>query len=84
MAFFSKGYPLPKAKEYVALRKPFILNDLEMQEVSDFQILCAHCSTNTLATIKSHFFGIFPLFMSTQLLQDRRKVYDLLEASLAQ
>lgn len=47
IAFFSKGYPLPKAKEYVALRKPFILNDLEMQE----------------------------------LLQDRRKVYDLLEAS---
>ena len=35
VAFFSKGYPLPKAKEYVALRKPFILNDLEMQEVSD-------------------------------------------------
>ena len=33
VAFFSKGYPLPKAKEYVALRKPFILNDLEMQEV---------------------------------------------------
>lgn len=47
VAFFSKGYPLPKAKEYVALRKPFILNDLDMQE----------------------------------LLQDRRKVYDLLEAS---
>lgn len=33
IAFFSKGYPLPKAKQYVALRKPFILNDLEMQEV---------------------------------------------------
>jgi hypothetical protein len=33
VAFFSKGYPLPKAKEYVALRKPFILNDLGMQEV---------------------------------------------------
>jgi Diphosphoinositol pentakisphosphate kinase 2 N-terminal domain len=47
IAFFSKGYPLAKAKEYVALRQPFILNDLEKQE----------------------------------LLQDRRKVYDLLEAS---
>ena len=34
IAFFSKGYPLPKAKEYVALRKPFILNDLQRQEVS--------------------------------------------------
>lgn len=47
IAFFSKNYPLPKAKEYVALRKPLILNDLDMQE----------------------------------LLQDRRRVYDLLEAS---
>lgn len=47
IAFFSKGYPLPKAKEYVQLRKPFILNDLGMQA----------------------------------LLQDRRRVYDLLEAS---
>jgi len=47
IAFFSKGYPLPKAKAYVELRKPFILNDLDMQE----------------------------------RLQDRRRVYDLLEAS---
>jgi inositol hexakisphosphate/diphosphoinositol-pentakisphosphate kinase len=47
IAFFSKGYPLAKAKDYVDLKKPFILNDLEMQET----------------------------------LKDRRKVYDLLEAS---
>lgn len=47
IAFFSKGYPLDKAKDYVNLRKPFILNDLQMQEN----------------------------------LQDRRKVYDLLEES---
>jgi hypothetical protein len=47
VAFFSKGYPLDKAKAYVALRKPFILNDLDMQE----------------------------------MLQDRRRVYDHLEAS---
>lgn len=47
IAFFSKGYPLHKAKAYVALRKPLILNDLDTQEI----------------------------------LQDRRKVYDLLEAS---
>ena len=32
IAFYSKNYPLPKAKEYVKLRKPFILNDLDMQE----------------------------------------------------
>jgi len=47
IAFFSKGFPLDKAKDYVALRNPFVLNDLEMQKT----------------------------------LQDRRKVYDLLEAS---
>jgi inositol hexakisphosphate/diphosphoinositol-pentakisphosphate kinase len=47
IAFFSTGYPLAKAKQYFDLRKPFILNDLEMQE----------------------------------LLKDRRKAYDLLEAS---
>jgi Diphosphoinositol pentakisphosphate kinase 2 N-terminal domain len=47
IAFYSKGYPLQKAKEYVALYKPFVLNDLEMQEQ----------------------------------LKDRRRVYDLLEAS---
>ncbi|GKY97682.1 hypothetical protein MPSEU_000726400 [Mayamaea pseudoterrestris] len=47
IAFFSKGYPLNKAKEYVALRKPYCVNDLENQ----------------------------------RLLQDRRRVYDLLQAS---
>ncbi|KAG7355189.1 histidine phosphatase superfamily branch 2 protein [Nitzschia inconspicua] len=47
IAFYSKGYPLQKAKEYVSLRKPFVLNDLDMQEQ----------------------------------LKDRRRVYDLLEAS---
>ena len=47
IAFYSKGYPLQKAKEYVNLRRPFCLNDLGMQE----------------------------------RLQDRRHVYDLLEAS---
>ncbi|KAI2494334.1 histidine acid phosphatase [Fragilaria crotonensis] len=52
IAFYSAGedidgYPLAKAKAYAALRKPVILNDLEMQEV----------------------------------IKDRRKVYDLLEAS---
>jgi inositol-hexakisphosphate/diphosphoinositol-pentakisphosphate 1-kinase len=47
IAFFSKGYPLDKAVQYAALRKPHILNDLHQQSV----------------------------------LQDRRRVYDLLQAS---
>ena len=47
IAFYSKGYPLGKAKDYVALRNPLLINDLEMQSK----------------------------------LQDRRCVYDLLEAS---
>ncbi|CAB9509992.1 hexakisphosphate and diphosphoinositol-pentakisphosphate kinase [Seminavis robusta] len=32
IAFFSKGYPLEKAMQYVKLRKPFTINDLEMQQ----------------------------------------------------
>jgi hypothetical protein len=47
IAFYSKGYSLTKAREYVELREPFVLNDLGQQE----------------------------------LLKDRRRVYDLLEAS---
>ena len=47
IAFYSKGYPLQKAKDYVKLRRPYCINDLGMQSK----------------------------------LQDRRQVYDLLEAS---
>lgn len=31
IAFFSKGFPLNKAIDYVKLRKPLVINDLEMQ-----------------------------------------------------
>ncbi len=47
VAFYSKNYPLEKVQRYAELRKPFILNDLNMQ----------------------------------RLMKDRRRVYDLLEAS---
>jgi len=31
IAFYSNGYPLEKAERYVALRQPYLLNDLKMQ-----------------------------------------------------
>ena len=31
LAFFSKGFPLQKATEYVRLRQPFVFNDLSIQ-----------------------------------------------------
>lgn len=33
IAFFSKNYPLEKVLEYIALRKPYLINDLEMYAV---------------------------------------------------
>jgi inositol-hexakisphosphate/diphosphoinositol-pentakisphosphate 1-kinase len=32
IAFYSSGYPLEKALEYVELRRPYLINDLKMQQ----------------------------------------------------
>jgi inositol-hexakisphosphate/diphosphoinositol-pentakisphosphate 1-kinase len=32
IAFYSSGYPLEKALEYVELRRPYLINDLKTQQ----------------------------------------------------
>jgi hypothetical protein len=33
IAFFSTGFPIEKVEDYIRLRKPFLVNDLEPQKV---------------------------------------------------
>ena len=41
---FILGFPLDKAIEYVKLRKPYSLNDLEMQKISFLYVLYFYSS----------------------------------------
>ena len=43
ISFYSKGFPLEKAIEYAQLRKPFSLNDLEMQYALMDRYVCCKC-----------------------------------------
>lgn len=43
ISFYSKGFPLEKAIEYAQLRKPFSLNDLEMQYALMDRYVCCTC-----------------------------------------
>lgn len=43
LAFFSKGFPLQKATDYVKLRQPFLFNDLSIQYIlQDRYIQCIY------------------------------------------
>lgn len=33
MSWHSEGFPLPKAQAYVALRRPFLINDVHAQDL---------------------------------------------------
>ena len=33
VAFFSSGFPIEKVEDYIRLRRPFLVNDLESQKV---------------------------------------------------
>lgn len=67
ISFHSKGFPLDKAIQYASLRNPFIINNLTMQY--DIQVRKNNYKSNLKCkVIKIKF-----------VLQDRRKVYSILE-----
>lgn len=44
ISFYSTGFPLDKALEYVALNRPFVLNDLETQKAYVFLFRTHTCT----------------------------------------
>ena len=65
IAFFSKGFPLDKASDYVKLRKPLVLNDLQMQY-------------SLMDRYVKHVCMQYSFFTVIQTHTNRRKVYEIL------
>ena len=57
IAFYSTNYPIAKAVEYVKLRKPFMINDLEMDATlkDRRKVRTSSLATNMMAIIFSAF-----------------------------
>ena len=54
ISFYSKGFPLEKAIEYAQLRKPFSLNDLEMQYALMDRYVCCTCDQSGEGSPRKH------------------------------
>lgn len=64
LAFFSEGFPLQKAVDYVGLRRPFVFNDLNIQfRLQDRSATTTTPSTLSRDNVKSNSLRESPLFL---------------------